>query len=120
MADLLKKVKEKNGISYFGAVISAENMNELRQAADLVKTKLPNSAFLLGAITGDKVNLVGMATDEAVKAGVHMGKVISGAAKVCDGGGGGKPQVAQAGGKDISKVNEAIEEGIKLIESLLQ
>ena len=120
MADLLKKVKEKNGISYFGAVISAENMNELRQAADLVKTKLPNSAFLLGAITGDKVNLVGMATDEAVKAGVHMGKVISGAAKVCGGGGGGKPQVAQAGGKDISKVNEAIEEGIKLIESLLQ
>lgn len=119
MGSLLEKVQEKKGISYFGAVVPAENMDELRKVADMVKTKLPKGAFILGAVSGDKVNLVGMASEEAVKVGIHMGKVISGAAKICGGGGGGKPDKAQAGGKDISKIQDAIDEGVKLIESVL-
>ena len=65
------------------------------------------------------MNLVGMAQPEAVKAGVHMGKVVSRAAKICGGGGGGKPAVAQAGGRDTSKLDAAIAEGIKAISEML-
>lgn len=119
LGELLKHTKEKNGITYFGAVVSAGNMDELRKAADLVKAKLPKSAFILGAAADGKVSLVGMASPEAVKAGVHMGKAVSGAAKVANGGGGGKPGMAQAGGKDPSKLEEAVQAGVQALEEML-
>lgn len=119
MDSIMKDVREKNGISYFSAEVQADNMDELRKVADLVKGKLPKGAFLLGTKAGDKVNLVGMASSEAVEAGVHMGKVISKAAKVCKGGGGGKPQVAQAGGKDPSKLQDALAEGLAALEEMI-
>lgn len=119
LGSLMKDVQEKKGIPFFGAVVHAGNMDELRKAADVVKTKLKGGAFILGTVSGDKVNLVGMAQPEAVKAGIHMGKVVSRAAKICGGGGGGKPAVAQAGGKDTSKLDAAIAEGIKAISEML-
>ena len=85
----------------------------------MVKDKLPGGAFILGCASGDKVNLVGMAADEAVQHGVHMGKVVSRAAKVCNGGGGGKPGKAQAGGKDVTKLEAAITEGAKAIAEMI-
>lgn len=120
LGDLLKNVQEKKGIPFFGAVIHAGNMDELRKAADVVKAKLKGGAFILGTVSGDKVNLVGMASPEAVKAGVHMGKVVSRAAKICGGGGGGKPAVAQAGGRDTARLNDAVAEGIKAIAEMLE
>ena len=120
LGDLMKDVQEKNGVPFFGAIVHAGNMDELRKAADVAKAKLSGGCFLLGAVCGDKVNLVGMASPEAIKAGVHMGKVISKAAKICCGGGGGKPAVAQAGGKDPSKINESIAEGVKAIAEMIQ
>ena len=120
LGDLMKDVQEKNGVPFFGAIVHAGNMDELRKAADVAKAKLSGGCFLLGAVCGDKVNLVGMASPEAIKAGVHMGKVISKAAKICCGGGGGKPAVAQAGGKDPSKINESIAEGVKVIAEMIQ
>ena len=119
LGNLLKNVREKNGISFFGAIVPAANMDELRKAADIVKGKFPRGAFILGAAAGEKVNLVGMASEEAVKTGIHMGKVVSAAAKICGGGGGGKPAVAQAGGKNISELQNAIDEGVRIIESQL-
>ena len=94
-------------------------MDELREAADFVKAKLPVSAVILGTAAGDKVNLVGMASPDAVKAGIHMGKVNSQAAKICGGGGGGKPANAQAGGKDVSKLADAVAQGVKIISGML-
>ena len=120
LGDLLKNVQEKEGIPYFGAVVHAGNMDELRKAADVVKAKLKGGAFILGTVSGDKVNLVGMASPEAVKAGVHMGKVVAKAAKICGGGGGGKPAVAQAGGRDTARLNDAVAEGIKAIAEMLE
>lgn len=119
LGSLMKDVQEKKGVPFFGAIVHAGNMDELRKAADVVKTKLKGGAFILGTVSGDKVNLVGMAQPEAVKAGVHMGKVVSRAAKICGGGGGGKPAVAQAGGRDTSKLDAAIAEGIKAISEML-
>lgn len=119
LGDLMKDMKEKKGVQFFSAEVHADTMDELRKACDLVKDKIGNGAFLLGAAVGDKVNLVGMASNEAVKAGVHMGKVISRAAKVCNGGGGGKPQLAQAGGKDVTKLKAALEAGVLAIAEML-
>ncbi len=119
MGNILSKAQEKNGIPFLAAVVAADNMNELRKIADMVKDKLPGGAFILGCASGDKVNLVGMASDEAVQHGVHMGKVVSRAAKVCNGGGGGKPGKAQAGGKDVTKLEAAITEGAKAIAEMI-
>lgn len=118
--DLLRSGKEKDGITYIGAAVQADNMDELRKAADLIRDRIPASACILGAVVGDKVQLVGMASEEAVKAGVHMGKVVSTAAKICGGGGGGKPGLAQAGGKDPSKLEEAIQAGAEAIAAMIQ
>lgn len=117
---ILKNSRTKKGIRYFGAAVQAGNMDELRKMADVVKAKVPDGAFILGTISGNKVNLVGMASPKAVESGIHMGRAVSAAAKVCGGGGGGKPSVAQAGGRDTSRLNEAIAEGIKAMEGMLE
>ncbi len=119
LGNLMKDLQEKKGIPFFGAIVHAGNMDELRKAADVAKCKLAGGAFILGTVSGDKVNLVGMASEEAVKAGVHMGKVVSAAAKACGGGGGGKPAVAQAGGKDVNKLGDAIVAGVAAISGML-
>ena len=61
------------------------------------------------------MNLMAMATDDAVQKGVHAGNIIKGAAAVCGGGGGGRPNMAQAGGKDASKIGEALEKAKEII-----
>ena len=119
LGNLMKDLQKKKGIPFFGAIVHAGNMDELRKAADVAKSKLAGGAFILGTVSGDKVNLVGMASEEAVKAGVHMGKVVSAAAKACGGGGGGKPAVAQAGGKDVNKLGDAIAAGVAAISGML-
>ena len=119
LKELIQNAEVKNGVSILGAVVHVDNMDELREAADFVKAKLPVSAVILGTAAGDKVNLVGMASPDAVKAGIHMGKVISQAAKICGGGGGGKPANAQAGGKDVSKLADAVAQGVKIISGML-
>ena len=119
LKELIQNAEVKNGVSILGAVVHVDNINELREAADFVKAKLPVSAVILGTAAGDKVNLVGMASPDAVKAGIHMGKVISQAAKICGGGGGGKPANAQAGGKDVSKLADAVAQGVKIISGML-
>jgi alanyl-tRNA synthetase len=119
LGDILSKAEVKNGISYLGAIVKADNMDELRKVADLVKAQLKDGAFVLGCVSGEKVNLVGMASDTAVAHGVHMGKVVSRAAKICGGGGGGKPKTAQAGGRDVSKLPDAVAEGARAIADMI-
>ena len=120
LGDILKEAKEKNGVPYVAAVISAASMDELRKAADLLKAKLPGGAFILGAAAGEKVNFVGMASEAAVASGVHMGKAVGEAAKIAEGGGGGKPAMAQAGGKNPAKLADAIAESFKILENMIQ
>ena len=119
LGDLLKNVKEKNGVPYLAAKVAASGMDELRRTADLVRAKLPGGAFILGAEADGKVNFVGMAGDAALAAGVHMGKAVGAAAKITNGGGGGKPAMAQAGGKDPSKLDEAISESFTILENMI-
>ena len=82
---------------------------------DQLKQKLGSGVIVLVSGKDGKVNLMAMATDDVVKQGVHAGNIIKAAAAVCGGGGGGRPNMAQAGGKDASKMAEALEKAKEII-----
>lgn len=104
--NLLSSAKSINGIQVLTAVVEAENMNHLKQIVDNAKGKLENYILAFAAINDDKVNFV-VAVDKTLTDKYQAGKLVNLLANVCDGKGGGRPDMAQAGAKDISKVNEA-------------
>ncbi|MFX3634839.1 MAG: alanine--tRNA ligase [Candidatus Pristimantibacillus sp.] len=102
-------------VTVLSAKVNAPSMDALRGIADELKLKLPSSVIILGAVQDDKVNLVAAVSPDMVKKGYHAGKIVKEAAAHCGGGGGGRPDMAQAGGKDASKLDEAL----KLAEELV-
>ncbi|MBR5152512.1 MAG: alanine--tRNA ligase [Clostridia bacterium] len=96
------------------------DMNTLREIGDTLKSKENNAVIVLASKDGAKVNIISMATAEAVSKGAHAGKIISEVAKTMGGGGGGKPESAQAGGKDSSKAEEALAKVLSLVKEQLQ
>ena len=86
---------------------------------DELKNRLGEAVVVLASSVDGKVTLVAMATKGAVDKGVHAGKIIKEAAAVCGGGGGGKPAMAQAGGKDASKIGDALKKAEEVIKSQL-
>lgn len=90
------------------ARVDAGSMDALRTLADELKGKLPDAVLVLGAPAQDKVNFVVVVPESEVKRGLHAGKLVKEVAAVCGGGGGGRPDMAQAGGKDASKLEEAL------------
>ncbi|MFD1955432.1 alanine--tRNA ligase [Paenibacillus thailandensis] len=112
---LESKAKTVGGVTVLTAKVSAPSMDALRGIVDELKAKLPSSVIVLGAAQDDKVNLVASVSQDLVKKGLHAGKLVKEAAAVCGGGGGGRPDMAQAGGKDASKLDDAL----KLAEELV-
>ncbi|NRF99670.1 DHHA1 domain-containing protein, partial [Paenibacillus dendritiformis] len=90
------------------AQVAAGGMDALRTTADELKAKVPGSVIALASAADGKVNLVVAVAPELVKQGLHAGKLIKELASVCGGGGGGRPDMAQAGGKDPAKIDEAL------------
>ncbi len=108
--DLLGSALEVKGIKVITKRLGdGLDMNALRTAGDNLKEKAGCAVIVLASAADGKVNIVAMATPDAVKAGAHAGNIIREVAKICGGGGGGKPDSAQAGGKDASKIEEALE-----------
>ena len=87
----------------------------MRTLGDQLKNKLCSGVIVLAGAAGGKVSLMAMATDDVVKKGAHAGNIIKAAAAVCGGGGGGRPNMAQAGGKDASKIADALEKAKEII-----
>lgn len=83
-------------------------MNTMREIGDNIKNKIPNAFVVLASKIGEKVNLISMASKEAIDKGANAGAVISEIAKQLGGGGGGKPDSAQAGGKKPEKTEEVM------------
>ncbi|WP_093687712.1 alanine--tRNA ligase [Sporolituus thermophilus] len=106
--DLLTNKAEINGVALVVGQVEAADMDDLRSTADLVRDRLRSGVVALGAVTGEKVNFVVMATADAVAKGVHAGNIIKEMAKVAGGGGGGRPDMAQAGGKQPDKLADAL------------
>ena len=84
------------------------DMNTMREIGDNIKNKIPNAFVVLASKIGEKVNLISMASKEAIDKGANAGAVISEIAKQLGGGGGGKPDSAQAGGKKPEKTEEVM------------
>ncbi len=116
LASLVDDAVEVNGIKVIAHRLDdGLDMNSLRTAGDNLKQKLECGVIVLASSADGKVNIVAMATPDAVAKGAHAGNIIREVAKTCGGGGGGKPDSAQAGGKDASKIAEALE----LVKTLL-
>lgn len=115
--ELTSKVVSIGETRLLAAKVQAGSMEALRGLADELKAKLPDAVLVLGAPMDDKVNFVVAVPKEAVGRGLHAGKLVKEIAAVCGGGGGGRPDMAQAGGKDAGKLDEALKLAEQLIAS---
>ncbi|MDD7026350.1 MAG: alanine--tRNA ligase [Lachnospiraceae bacterium] len=119
LGDVMDQVREVKGVKLLAASVQGVDMNGLRQLGDQWKEKLGEGVIVLASELEGKVNLMVMATDEAMKKGAHAGNLIKGIAALVGGGGGGRPNMAQAGGKNPAGIPAAIEEAAKVLEGQL-
>ena len=113
--EMLNQKVDINGVAVLAAEVKDMDGNAMRTLGDQLKNKLGSGVIVLAGEAGGKVSLVVMATDDVVKKGAHAGNIIKAAAAVCGGGGGGRPNMAQAGGKDASKIGEALEKAKEIV-----
>ena len=106
--ELLESAKEVAGFKIASGRVDAGSMQALREAGDWLRDKLGSGAVALGAVINDRPTLLIMATNDLVKRGLHAGNAVKDAAKVMGGGGGGRPDMAQAGGRQPEKLEEAL------------
>ncbi len=116
-AELVSSAKKVGEATLLAAQVNAGGMDALRGVADELKTKLESAVLVLGAVDGEKVNLIVAVTPDLVKRGLHAGKLIKEIAAICGGGGGGKPELAQAGGKEPAKLAEALKAAESLVSA---
>lgn len=117
--EMLNSKVEIGGVAVLAAEVKDMDGNALRTMGDQLKQKLGSGVVVLASGKDGKVNLMAMATDDVVKKGVHAGNIIKAAAAVCGGGGGGRPNMAQAGGKDASKIADALEKAKAVVAEQL-
>ena len=114
--EILSQKQQINDIAVICANIKDADANTLKTMGDQLKIKLGSGVVILASGKGDKVNLIAMATDDVIKKGIHAGNIVKAAAACCGGGGGGRPNMAQAGGKDASKIEQALQKAKEVIQ----
>ena len=120
LGNVMDQVKEIKGVKLLAAKADGADMNGLRDLGDQLKEKLGEGVVVLASEKDGKVNLVAMATDSAMAQGAHAGNLIKGIAALVGGGGGGRPNMAQAGGKNPAGIPQAIAEVEKVLEGQLK
>lgn len=118
--ELLERSLEVNDYKIVTATVSADKMEDLRTFADALKEKLGNGVIVLAASAEGKAMLLSIATEKAVKAGFHAGKLLKEIAPLVGGDGGGRPEMAQAGGKKPEGIKEALDKAVFLISNTLK
>ncbi|MBP3039371.1 alanine--tRNA ligase [Bacillaceae bacterium Marseille-Q3522] len=116
--NLLQQVKEINGVNVLSASIQGTDIAQMRQILDDLKQKLRSAVIVLGNTSDGKVHLIAGVTADLMKKGYHAGKLIKEVAVRCDGKGGGRPDMAQAGGKNPEKLQEALQFVEKWVKSV--
>lgn len=120
LGDVMDQVTEVKGVKLLAAKVSGVDMNGLRDLGDQLKEKLGEGVVVLASDTDGKVNLIAMATEGAMQKGAHAGNLIKGIAALVGGGGGGRPNMAQAGGKNPAGISSAIVEAKNVLEGQIQ
>ncbi len=116
LGDVMNQITEVKGVKLLATSVSGVDMNGLRDLGDQLKEKLVEGVVVLASEKDGKVNLIAMATEEAMKKGAHAGNLIKAIAGKVGGGGGGRPNMAQAGGKNPAGISEAIQEARSALE----
>jgi alanyl-tRNA synthetase len=108
VTELKDEVQDVEGIPLLAKQVDATNMDALRQMMDDLRQAIPSGILILGAVIGKKVQFVASISQNYVKEGFHAGRLIKEVATICGGGGGGRPEMAQAGGKDPKQIDQAL------------
>ena len=116
MGDIMDQVTEVKGVKLLAAKVEGVDMNGLRDLGDSLKDKLGEGVVVLASAAGGKVSLMAMATKGAVEKGAHAGNLIKEIASLVGGGGGGRPNMAQAGGKNPEGIDDAIAKVQEVLE----
>ena len=106
--ELLLTVQDVDGVKVLTARTSASSADAMREMGDWIKEKLSSAVVVLAAVHDNRPNIVAMVTPDLVARGLHAGNIVKETAKVMEGGGGGRPEMAQAGGKRADKLGEAL------------
>ena len=113
---MLSGAKAIGSVNLLTVRVDGMNVPDMKNLGDNAKNDLENGVVVLGAETDGKITLIAMASKPAVAAGVHCGNIIKSITEIAGGRGGGKPDMAQGGGKDASKIDEALEAAAAIIE----
>ena len=119
LGDVMDSVKEVKGVKLLAASVENVDMNGLRELGDQLKEKLGEGVVVLLSEQNGRVNMIAMATEGALAQGAHAGNLIKGIAPKVGGGGGGRPNMAQAGGKNPAGIADCIAEAQKVLETQL-
>lgn len=115
LGDVIEKVQDFNGVKTLVQKVQADNMDALRDLGDQLRDKVGGAVVLATEMDGKAV-ILAMATKDAVGKGVHSGNIVKEVAKLCGGGGGGRPDMAQAGAKDLAKLDAALEAAWEIVK----
>lgn len=119
MGDVMDQVQEIKGVKLLAAAVDGVDMNGLRDLGDQLKEKLGDGVVVLASGNDGKVSLMVTATDAAMKQGAHAGNLIKAIAGLVGGGGGGRPNMAQAGGKNPAGIPDALKKAAEVLEAQL-
>ena len=119
MGDVMDQVQEIKGVKLLAAEVDGVDMNGLRDLGDQLKEKLGDGVVVLASGNDGKVSLMVTATDAAMKQGAHAGNLVKAIAGLVGGGGGGRPNMAQAGGKNPAGIQEALKKAAEALEGQL-
>ncbi|MDB5056836.1 MAG: alanyl-tRNA synthetase [Chloroflexi bacterium] len=121
LEDLLNHVERQNGVAFIAARVAAPDAKVLGEMGDWLRDKMGSGVVVLGTVLNDKPQLLAMVTKDLVPNGYHAGNLVKGLARIVGGGGGGRPDMAQAGGRDVEKLDEALANvGTLLAEQTVQ
>ena len=119
-ADMFSSAIDVDGLELYTAKVDGTTPDSLRSMGDDVKTKGDNVVAVLAGVNGDKANFVAVCGKDAIAKGVKAGDLVKEIAKIANGGGGGRPDSAMAGAKDVTKVDEALSKAEKIVKSLIK
>ncbi len=119
-ADMFSSAVDVDGLELYTAKVEGTTPDALRSMGDDVKTKGDNVVAVLAGVNGDKANFVAVCGKGAIAKGVKAGNLVKEVAKIANGGGGGRPDSAMAGAKDITKIDEALSKAEEIVKSLIK
>ncbi len=116
---LIKQVDSIDGVKIISAKVSVPGMEMMREMGDILREKMGSGVIVLGAIYDERPNFLVMVTPDLITRGIHAGNMVKQIAKVTGGGGGGKPGIGQAGGKDKNKLDQALSLAKEIVQHAL-